>query len=345
MNHAALFSGLGGFNLAARWMGWRNIFDVEIDPDCQKILSKNFPETYKYYDIKKFQAQKYKGAVDIISGGFPCQPFSVSGLQKGTADARFLWGEMLRIIQEIKPTYVVAENVGGLLTIQNGLVFEQVQLDLENEGFQVQAYLIPACAVDAPHRRDRIWIVAYSHSNRQAKSQYQRQIVPNNQWNSSPSEQGRFIVEYGFSSTTSNAPHFDSARLWFTGKQESVPQIEWRTRCNIFNAANPNSKRRKGSNYVSESEKRFRRNKAIRDLSTPRYSTESRIDINHFGKDWISVASELCRVDDGVSVRLDGFRQRRRAANRNARIKALGNAIVPQVAYNIFNAIQSVHNE
>lgn len=167
MKHLSLFSGIGGFDLAAEWMGWENVAQVEIDPFCLKVLLKNFPNAKQHTDIRTFPASDYTGRIDIITGGFPCQPFSQAGKRRGTADNRFLWPEMLRVISIIKPTWVVAENVPGIINIQDGVVFEQVCADLEVEGYEVQAFVIPALAVNAPHRRDRLWIVANSkHSGR-----------------------------------------------------------------------------------------------------------------------------------------------------------------------------------
>lgn len=160
MTHGSLFSGIGGFDLAAEWMGWENVFHCEYDPFCQKVLKHHFPNSKLYEDIKTFKATKYRGRIDILTGGFPCQPFSNAGLRKGTEDDRHLWPEMLRIIREVSPRYVVGENVRGLLNWSGGLVFEQVCADLENEGYEVTPYLLPACGKDAPHRRDRIWFVA-----------------------------------------------------------------------------------------------------------------------------------------------------------------------------------------
>lgn len=164
MRHASLFSGIGGFDLAAQWMGWENVFQVEIDPFCQKVLAKNFPTVKRYGDIKQFDGTKYRGTIDIISGGFPCQPFSSAGQRKGTEDYRHLWPENYRIVRQIQPPIVVAENVHGLVDWAEGLVFESVQTDLENEGYEVQSFILPACAVDAAHRRNRVWIIAYNQS-------------------------------------------------------------------------------------------------------------------------------------------------------------------------------------
>ena len=162
VNHASLFSGIGGFDLAAQWVGWTNVFQVEIDEFCQKVLTKNFPNVTKYRDIYEFKGEKYRGQVDVISGGFPCQPFSQAGKRQGTKDDRYLWPEMLRIITEVRPAWVVGENVAGLLSMENGRTLEKILTDLEDEGYQVEVFLIPACGIGAWHRRDRVWIVANS---------------------------------------------------------------------------------------------------------------------------------------------------------------------------------------
>ncbi len=159
MTHASLFSGIGGFDLAARNCGIKNVFQVEINSFCQKVLEKNFPETEKFTDIKQFDGTKYYGTIDIISGGFPCQPFSVAGKQKGKSDERYLWESMLRIIRECLPRWVVAENVRGLLTTNDGKDFEQVCASLENEGYSIFPIILPATIANAPHRRERIFIV------------------------------------------------------------------------------------------------------------------------------------------------------------------------------------------
>jgi len=164
MNHASLFTGIGGFDYAAEKAGINNIFSVEIDDFCNKRLEKNFPHVKKYRDIRRFDGTPYRGTIDILSGGFPCQPFSVAGKQEGTNDERHLFPEMLRVVSEIKPPWVIAENVYGLLNIQDGLVFEQVCSELENLNYEVQTFCIPALSVNAPHRRDRLWIIANANS-------------------------------------------------------------------------------------------------------------------------------------------------------------------------------------
>lgn len=162
MNHASLFSGIGGFDLAAEWNGWNNVFNCEWEEFPRKVLKHHFPNAKQYEDIKDFNATEYRGRIDVLSGGFPCQPFSTAGLRKGTEDSRHLWPEMLRIIGECQPRWVVGENVRGLVSWSNGLVLETCYSDLENLGYSVQSFIIPACATNAPHRRDRVWIVAYA---------------------------------------------------------------------------------------------------------------------------------------------------------------------------------------
>jgi DNA (cytosine-5)-methyltransferase 1 len=135
MNHASLFSGIGGFDLAAEWAGWENIFHCEWNPFGQKVLKHHFPNSISYHDIKKTDFSIHANEIDILTGGFPCQPYSTAGLRKGKEDERHLWPQMLRAIREIKPGWVVGENVRGLVNWGGGLVFDEVQTDLEAEGY------------------------------------------------------------------------------------------------------------------------------------------------------------------------------------------------------------------
>lgn len=159
MNHASLFTGIGGFDLAAQWMCWTNVFQVEIDPFCQKVLEKNFPNVKRYGDIKEFNGEEYRGTIDVLSGGFPCQPFSVAGSRKGKDDERYLWPEMLRVIGEIRPTVIVGENVSGAWDL-----VDEICSDLELKGYVTEPIGIEAASVGAHHRRLRYWFIAYSDS-------------------------------------------------------------------------------------------------------------------------------------------------------------------------------------
>lgn len=193
MIHLDLFSGIGGFAYAADqvWGGGANVQHVfvEFDPFCQEVLKKHWPESEVHGDIRTFTTntneqrhvhgraekqpagrphkaqRKPKPSAEspfLLTGGFPCQPFSNAGLRRGTADDRHLWPEMLRVIRSTKPQWVIAENVGGILSWNEGLVFEQVCADMEVAGYTVQPFIIPAVAVNAPHRRDRVWFIGHA---------------------------------------------------------------------------------------------------------------------------------------------------------------------------------------
>ena len=186
MNHASLFSGIGGAEVAASMMGWQNLFHCEIQEFPRKVLDYWFPNSESYEDITKTDFTKWHGKVDVLTGGFPCQPFSLAGRRKGADDNRYLWPQMLRAIRQIHPTWVVGENVNGIKTMvescqvtqmgRSDYLFEENHLyreesrftldkicaDLEAEGYSVQPLVIPACAIGAPHRRDRVWIIAHT---------------------------------------------------------------------------------------------------------------------------------------------------------------------------------------
>ena len=164
MTHGSLFSGIGGFDLAAEWSGFTNLFNCEWEEFPRKVLKHHFLNAEQFGDIKQFNATAYSGRLDILSGGFPCQPFSVAGKRKGSEDERHLFPEMLRVIGECEPRWVVGENVRGLVSWSDGLVFETCCTDLEALGYSVQSFIVPACATGAPHRRDRVWIVAHNHN-------------------------------------------------------------------------------------------------------------------------------------------------------------------------------------
>jgi len=160
-----LFSGIGGFSLGLESTGYfKTIAFCEKDEFCQKVLKKHWKDIPIESEIRNVKGSNYKA--DIITGGFPCQPFSVAGKRKGTDDDRYLWDETIRVIRETKPRWFIGENVEGIINIQDGMVLRQVQNDLEAEGFQVQSLVIPASGIGAWHQRKRVWIIAHSNSNR-----------------------------------------------------------------------------------------------------------------------------------------------------------------------------------
>ena len=159
-----LFSGIGGFALGLDSTGiFETVKFVEKDKYCQKVLQKNFPNIPIEEDIKNVEGKE--GDADVVVGGFPCQPMSVAGKRKGTDDDRYLWPEMFRLIKEIKPEFVIGENVQGIINLQDGMVLRQVLNDLEGEGFEVQCFLIPASGIGAWHQRNRTWIIGHSKHN------------------------------------------------------------------------------------------------------------------------------------------------------------------------------------
>ena len=188
MTHASVFSGIGGPEVAATMLGWENLFHCEINPFGRQVLDYWYPNSKSYEDITTTDFTEWRGRVDVLTGGFPCQPFSYAGRRRGAEDDRYLWPSMYRAIDEIQPTWVVAENVAGILTmVEQGEVskvagsatlfdafddlrgryelretftLQRICSDLEGHGYAVQPVLVPACAVGAPHRRDRVFIVA-----------------------------------------------------------------------------------------------------------------------------------------------------------------------------------------
>jgi len=269
MTHASLFSGIGGFDLAAEWAGFTNVFNCEWEEFPRKVLKHHFPNAEQYADIHDFDATKYNGRIDILSGGFPCQPFSVAGKQKGTEDERHLWPEMLRVIGECQPRWIVGENVRGLVSWSDGLVFETCYSDLENLGYSVQSFIIPACATGAPHRRDRVWIVAHSDNFR----------------------------------TTRNAPNADNEeRNGRCSPSERERQEAEQRGDRIFSAAARLSKKRDASNTDSATRTSERINRQGKGEFIRRSS-------NTIPGGWeeFPTVTPVCGGDDGLPKELDGI--------------------------------------
>jgi DNA (cytosine-5)-methyltransferase 1 len=291
VRHGSLESGIGGFDYAAEQTGWENVFHNEINPFCRTILNYYWPKAKSYANVFGFNGYEWRGKVDIITGGFPCQPFSHAGKRKGTSDDRHIWPENMRIVREAQPSWCVFENVPGIINIENGMVFEQVCADLENEGYEVTPFIIPACATDKDHRRDRVWFVAYSDSRR-----------------------------------------------WNTQSRVSALCIEGRDNNNAFasniddesNAANTLCSRQQGQG----------------EHRRPGYPTQDAdrqinrtINGNQFKETWLEAATRLCSVDDGFAGRLDTT-SISKSKWRTESLKAYGNAIVWEVAFEIFKAIE-----
>ncbi len=324
-----LFAGIGGFSLAAHWMGWETAAFVEKEPFPQKILRKNFPGVPIYDDIYDYEGTEHPA--DIITGGFPCQPFSHAGKRKGTDDDRYLWPEMLRVINTARPCWVIGENVAGLKSMENGETLEGILIDLENIGYQTETFLVPAASVGAWHRRDRIWICAYAIDSTDRTIGEQGREKKTIQGNSR--ETGRTRVFSGTGSEVSTiASNTESERHGgrsgercttgerelLQGKQEGGTVGSEAERCSRDAQPSSNTDRKglqRGKETGNTSGSREERNQF-----TERYG-------ELFGGGYWSVEPNVGRVANGVPKRVD-------------RLKGLGNAIVPQVAYEIFKAIE-----
>lgn len=344
MTHGSLFSGIGGFDLAAEWMGWQNIFHCEWNPFGQKVLKHYWPQSISYNDITKTDFTIHAGAIDILTGGFPCQPYSAAGKRLGKEDERHLWPEMCRAIREISPRYVVGENVRGLTNWNGGMVFDEVQADLEAAGYEVLPFLLPAAGVNAPHRRDRIWFVAYTNRSRTQEPKLQHTDLSTR--------------PIGYYKETNTHPHRNGQQRG-NGKHEINAGKTWQHALNDIEQVNSENTNGCGCLHweleKGESEKRGFGNTCTGDYERFCGKTgviaDTRLQRQAFSQQqaagtkqcssWecFPTQSPVCSGDDGLPERLDGITF---SKWRNESIKAYGNAIVPQVAYQIFKAIQQM---
>ena len=331
MRHGSLFSGIGGFDLAAEWMGWENVFHCEWNEFGKKVLHHYWPNAESFDDITKTDFTKYANKIDILTGGFPCQPYSQAGQRKGKEDERHLWPQMLRAIREIKPKYIVGENVFGLLNWNGGMVFDEVHTDLEFEGYEVQAVVIPAAAVNAPHGRDRVWFVAANSKFKSTGS-----VGGTNNETQGNIRRGNEGDVLGTLCSNGDASDSESSRSTISklGKSECKQQIQTRSDIDRFesvgNASNTNGTRQQTFNT-----QKHKLGGTIRKKSFSGNSIKSIYPRK--GWDNFPTQSPICGGDDGLPTELDGITF---SKWRNESIKAYGNAIVPQVAYEIFKAIQ-----
>lgn len=334
MNHIGLFEGIGGFSIAAKQMGWETIAWCEINPFCQNVLKHHYPNATPHHDIKQTDFTIYRGECDIITGGFPCQPYSTAGKRLGKEDERHLWPEMLRAIREVAPRWVVGENVRGLLSWNGGLVFDEVQTDLEACGYEVWPFILPACGVNAPHRRDRIWFVAYSAScstgspgsSGELKSNRRNNNDEQSSWRTTPELDngcGQFLQST--QNTNENGWRGD------IGQEESeVGQLR-----NIGERDHEPIPTDNGEVGVATNTTNNRREDALENGELERGRSRFMDERNV----WHSFPSQspVCSGNDGFSLGLFDITF---SKWRNESIKALGNAVVPQVVLQIFKAIE-----
>ena len=367
-----LFSGIGGFALGLDSTGFfETVKFVEMDKYCQKVLQKNFPNIPIEEDIKNVKGKEYEA--DVITGGFPCQPFSVAGKQKGTNDNRYLWPEMLRLIREIKPEFVIGENVQGIINIQNGMVLRQVQNDLESEGFEVQCFLIPASGIGAWHQRYRVWIVGHSQHNGLLAAE--KRCRDEKDYGGSQKGQNETIELERTSGFRNDEDVSDTNSRLSIGENEEIQTrrdtVDSSSSRGGEDVSNTDSSMRRGGRTITHGGEnkvwRFRvekerdgsnlrsetigRNNILREdvpntnseglqglgLSTNMETKQGSIGSENSVEEqqtWWQTESNLCGVPNGISYELD--------KNRANRIKTLGNAIVPQIAREFGLAIKKV---
>jgi DNA (cytosine-5)-methyltransferase 1 len=334
LTHLSLFSGIGGLDLAAEMAGFRTVGQCEWADYPTKVLEKHWPDVPRWRDIRTLTGENFYEktglrTVDVISGGFPCQPFSVAGKRRGKEDDRYLWPEMLRVISELRPAWVVGENVAGIVN----MALDQVYADLENEGYAVQAFVIPACAVDAPHRRDRCAIIANRYgAGLQAQG---------------PKQQTARVA--GIHKDVADA---ESVRL-----QRERPGGD-----QIGGTRHEKAQPERRCDVLSDTDNRGR--SLWRDGELPAVEETGTSRADHGGKtpeyvtgEWWPAEPNVRRVVNGVPSRVDrgmsapGYwmpepdgvpRITQKREHRSDRLKCLGNAVVPQQFYPVFKAIADI---
>lgn len=366
MEHATLFSGIGAPELAAYWLGWNNSFHCEINPFCQQVIKYWFNKSECYEDITKTDFKKWRGKIDVLTGGFPCQPFSIAGRRKGAEDNRYLWPEFKRVIREVQPRWIVGENVAGIISMvqpikeidlevsqfeqpssgttslyEQEFVIETICSDLESEGYTVQPIVIPACAIGAPHRRDRVWFVAHRNSIRFQKVQTKRRETETVEDKLSDASNSASCRQFNWCSDWTQRS-FCFNKEWNTTESQSK-WSEWQ--CRACKDGQPdmysNSDRLEGG--ISKKAKEI-----------PIFEFEKRSACGlWYWKDF-PTQSPVCGRDDGISDRLDfetvfkGVSYTKRSSTynrwRTEAIKAYGNAMVPQVIYQIYKYINDIES-
>ena len=320
LKHLDLFSGIGGFSLGLESAGLvETVAFCDFDQYCQKVLKKNFPGVPVYGDVKELNHDKLKAdgidQIDIITGGYPCQPFSVAGRKKGEEDPRHVWPEMFRLIQELRPTWVIGENVGGHIKLGLDSVLE----NLESEGYSARTFSISASSIGANHKRERVWIVA--HSN-----EMQRQFLCGQK-----SEQRQETFEGTSERSGTPISMANSERLGRTEgtekskeleREESSDQLdhcgEGCTKCQSCQTM-ANSEGSEGN--VNDSNRG--NGKAPQEELFGEHGSTSGVSA------WWSVEPSVGRVAHGVPDRVD-------------RLKCLGNSVVPQIPYVIGLSLKKI---
>ena len=296
MKFGSLFSGIGGMDLGLERAGMICKWQVEIDDYCQRVLNKHWPDVPKSGEVRDVGKGNLE-TVDLIAGGFPCQPHSVAGKRKGAEDDRNLWPEFIRIIREIKPKYVLAENVPGIITTY----IDTVLSDLEGQGYACSTFNIPACALDAPHRRERIFVVAYCNGsgfgwsnkeNEKHRSELQNRRNALNELGAQSPDSRRFMADSNGTWTSQSKRGEQKERGRSINSGENVADTESRTSGHDGNDERTSNREINSSANASSSGRE---------------------------QSWWSVEPNVGRVAHGIPSRVD-------------RLRGLGNSVVPQVA-------------
>jgi len=316
LKHFSLFTGIGGIDLAAEWAGFESVGQCELADYPTKVLEKHWPNVPRWRDIRDVTAESVRAAgiekINLLSGGFPCQPFSVAGKQRGRADDRDLWPEMFRVIQELKPDWVLGENVAGFVNME----LERTIIDLESEGYEVQAFIIPACAVNAPHQRKRCFIVGNTkHYGLPAFQKFRSNEATSNERCKEESEQAG-----EFKGASRPVDEFGLYRGEFGGQQYSRETMVGGNRKTDENVAYSSVERLSGPGELIE---------PIYSKEIGDRQTSKPLDVC-IGNLW-SIEPSVGRVANGVPGRMD-------------RLKCLGNAVVPQQVYPILKCIADIES-
>ena len=294
LTHLSLFSAIGGLDLAAEWAGFVTVGQCEFADYPTKVLKKHWPDVPKWRDIRTLNKESFYEktglrTVDVISGGFPCQPFSVAGKRRGKDDDRYLWPEMLRVVSEIRPAWVIGENVAGIVN----MALDTAIADLEAQGYAVQTLVFPACAVGAPHRRDRCAIVACAEHDGLSPADITGSL---GKTNCGQQETSRKIHLPGYTCMPREIQNYGSNPDDRSGTLRRQRKLPATTKIGAIQ----NNHRERAEKYVA-------------------------------GK-WWAVEPSVGRVADGVPHRVD-------------RLKCLGNAVVPQQFYPVFQCIADLEKE
>ena len=316
----------GGIDLAAERAGFKTVGQCEWADYPTKVLEKHWPDVPRWRDIRSVTAESVRergiGAINLISGGFPCQPFSVAGKQRGKEDDRFLWPEMLRVISELQPDWVIGENVPGIVN----MALDQVLSDLEGKGYEVQAFLIPACGVEAHHKRERVFIVA--NTKRNGLTTPERTRSTNEADGEEQTGQDNAFNIKGTGGIRGNVADTNSAGL--QGCEETR---------NIKSSRENSNEQLAGYGGIKEILADTEHKRPILSESAARHRQELSESGNIAkpkyyecgGEGYWDIEPDVGRVANGVPSRVD-------------RLKCLGNAVVPQQVYPLLQAIADIEN-